>query len=162
PDGCLKDKEKIKHFELAFAKVAPGPGSRDYQTMCNEVKTKLSNSPEGSLEFIGRYIVDLAYFVWAAVALDPSKTPAARILYGKLAKHVMFYWLRLPKRQNLGKMAIATDDEIQVRGREVIDAIFDLREHPRVPPAGLFDEATTSPASRRVRYKILRMHLQSD
>lgn len=161
-EGYLKDKEKIKHFELAFAKVAPGPGSGDYQAMCNEVKTILSCSSVGSLEFINRYFLDLAYFVWAAVALDPSKTSADRILYGKLAQHVMFYWLRLRQRQNLGKVAIAKDDEILVRGRKVIDAIFDLLEQHRVPPSGLFDEATTSLASRKVGYKILRMHLQSD
>ncbi|MER9298653.1 hypothetical protein NKI38_19475 [Mesorhizobium sp. M0621] len=164
-DGNLKSEAVRRKLNHEFSKFLVEPGSDEYRAFFDEIKNALGDESAGKLPDIkqmDRYLIPLAYGVWAIEALNPGLPAAYRILIGRKAHRVMFDWLKAAKRRRAVKTHHFTvpDDQVAQRGVAVVEALVAIvAEHPD-PPPGFFDHGDVR--AQRNGYRMFRIILDSD
>jgi hypothetical protein len=165
---ALKSKRLVSRLNNAFEKVVATPGNAAQRAMHAEVQKILESRSTEAIECLDRYVVPVAYYHLACVALDPQKPVAERLTKGNTAQRAIFDWCyelrgERAKRVRAGLEATMTepDEALCERGRAIIDVMIELLGRHREAPDNLFDQ-TASPSAKASGYRMFRTRLLND
>lgn len=138
------------------------PGSERYRDRIAEIRVALGDGRSlPNLAMMDQFLLEPAFHVWAAQALDTSSPDADRLLQGRLAHRVMYDWLKhATRRVGTTGLFTITDAEVAARGIEVVNAMVKIVSNHRQAPAGFFE--TGNDLARRNGYRMFRVTLAAD